>query len=44
MVALRLGHAGEAEARLREAVRLHEALGARPTADELRQALSSLTA
>ena len=44
MVALRLDHAGEAEARLREAVRLHEALGARPTADELRQALSSLTA
>ena len=44
MVSLRLGHAVEAEARLREAVRLHEALGARPAADELRQALSSLTA
>jgi hypothetical protein len=44
MVALRLGDAGEAESRLREAVRLHETLGARPSAVELRAVLSSLGA
>jgi tetratricopeptide (TPR) repeat protein len=44
MVALRLGDAGAAESRLREAVRLHETLGARPSAAELRAVLSSLGA
>jgi tetratricopeptide (TPR) repeat protein len=44
MVALRLGHADEAASHLRDALRLHERLGARPVADELRQALASLTA
>ena len=41
MVALRLGHTTEAGRRLREALELHEALGAWPTADEIRRALSS---
>ena len=41
MVALRLGHTTEAGRRLREALELHEALGARPMADEIRRALSS---
>jgi tetratricopeptide (TPR) repeat protein len=42
MVALRLDHTTEARQRLREALELHEALGARPMADEISQALSSL--
>ena len=44
MVALRLGHTGEAHRGLREAARRHEALGAKPVLDELDQALSSLGA
>ena len=44
MVALRLGRTGEAGGGLREAVRLYEALGAKPVADELDQAVSSLEA
>ncbi len=44
MVAFRLGHTGEAGRGLREAVRLYEALGAKPAADELDQAVSSLEA